>query len=482
MALTGRALYERRVTGIVLGIGAITLCLFGATMFFGVIMRTGQGMFIDVRPDVMYEFMTIHSIGAGGSLMVGVMAVNWYVLRKYLDLNMHIMQVMFGIIGAAVVTLLSVTLLGYYGTGWTFLYPLPFKSAGAWYDFAPGMWYLALLCVVVAMGMSWVDMVKAASRKYGFSNAMGWTLISGTVEPEKTPPPVVLISTVTAMCGLFSLAAGFIVLVLFMVHWANPDYYLDYLFVKNLIYYFGHIVMNMIMYMCAAIVYELMPLYANRPWKSNKVVAISWNTAFVAVTLAYWHHLLQDFPQPLIFQVLGVFGSYMAAFPATVVTITGTLILVYRSGLKWKAAPLYMFLGLMGWAIGGFMAVFDAGFNQYFHNTMYVPSHFHLYLLAGAAFVFVGSLYHMTWETGGAEDAFEDKLGLWAWFVGAYGVVFFFGIAGVVGTPRRYAVQMPGTEIYSKFAVYFAWIVVFGLLIAIARYLTRLQLVKPLRN
>ena len=482
MDVADRSMYERRVSGIALGYGAITLVLFGVTVFFGVIMRTSQGEFISVRPDVLYEFMTLHSIGAGGSLMAGVMAVMWYTLRKHIDMSMNIMQVVFGIIGAAVVTIVAVTLLGYYGTGWTFLYPLPFKSAGAWYDFAPGMWLLALMCVIFAFAMSWIDVIRAASKKYGFSNAMGWTLISGTAKPENVPPPVVLISTVTAACGLLSLVAGFIVVSLMLIHWANPSYYLDYLFIKNLIYYFGHIVMNMIMYMCAAIVYELMPIYANRPWKSNKIVAISWNSAFVAVTLAYWHHLLQDFPQPLIFQFLGVFGSYMAAFPATVVTITGTLILIYKSGMKWKVAPLYMYLGLMGWAIGGFWAVMDAGFNQAVHNTMYVPSHFHTYLLVGAAFIFVGGLYHITEELGGCRDTFEDKLGLWTWFVGGYGFVLWFMISGVLGTPRRYAVQMPGTEIYSTAAVYFAWTVVFGLLIATARYLTRLQSVKPLRG
>ena len=474
--------YQRRTAGIALGIGAITIVLYGATLFFGVIARTSQGGFIELRPDVLYEFVTLHSVGVAGSLMTGVTAMMWYALSRHVKLSMNLMVIMFGIIGAAVVSLLVCTLMGYYGSGWTYLYPLPFKSAGAWDEWAGALYLLVIGCVIIAMFIAWADVVVSCSRKYGFASCMGWNLIWGNENPDTAPPPVVIISTITSLCGIISLFAGSITVVQQLIYWANPSYYIDYLFIKNLIYYFGHILMNMVMYMCAAIVYELLPRYAGRPWKSNKIVAISWNTAFIAVTLAYLHHLLQDFVQPLAFQVIGVFGSYMAAFPATVVTIIGSLILVYRSGMKWSVAPLYFFLGLMGWAIGGFAAVLDARFNQQFHNTMFVPGHFHTYLLAGASFVFVGALYHLTERFGGCTDTFEDKVGQWTWFIGAYGVVSMFLYSGIFGTPRRYAVQMPGTEIYSTIAVYFAWIVVFGVTMVIARYLTRLQRVKPLRG
>ncbi|MBI3754635.1 MAG: hypothetical protein HY265_00525, partial [Deltaproteobacteria bacterium] len=149
------ALYERRVAGISLGIGAITIVLFGTTIFFGVIARMSQGGFITLRPDVFYEFMTLHSVGVAGSLMTGITAMMWYSLRKHINLHMNLMQIMFGIIGAVVVSLLAATLLGFYGTGWTFLYPLPFKSAGAWDDWAAGLYLLLLLCVVAAMSLSW---------------------------------------------------------------------------------------------------------------------------------------------------------------------------------------------------------------------------------------------------------------------------------------------------------------------------------------
>lgn len=463
------SLFQRRVAGLSLGIGVTALVLLGITLIVGVIARTEQGGFISFGPDVFYAFMTLHSVGAIAATMTGMIAMMWYALRKYLNLSMVAMKVMFGLVLVAVVGVLAATLVGRYGTGWTFLYPLAFKSAGAWESWAAGTFLISLLIVGVAMIISWGDVVIKAASTYGFSSAMGWRLISGADTAETAPPPVVIISTITSLCGLISLVAGATAIILQLIHWVNSDFYIDPLLIKNLIYFFGHIVMNMSMYMAAAVVYEILPHYAGRPWKSNKIVAISWNSAFIAVTLAYWHHLLQDFAQPLPFQILGVAGSYMAAFPSTAVTIIGALILVYRSGIKWTATPLYMYLGLMAWAIGGFAAVIDGGFNASFHNTMFVPGHFHLYLLGGVAFIFVGTLYHIIGERGGFQDLVKDKFMLWTWFIGAYGVVATFMVSGIFGTPRRYAIQMPGKEIYSTIAVYFAWVVALALIMVIGR-------------
>lgn len=464
-----------------MGIGVTALALFGITLLVGVIARTSQGGFITFSPDVFYAFMTLHSVGAIGAVMTGMIAMMWYSLRKYLNLNMGLMKAMFGLVLLAVVGILTATLVGRYGTGWTFLYPLTFKSAGAWSDWAAGLFLISLLLVGVAMIISWGDVVVSAARMYGFTSAVGWRLISGADTPETAPPPVVIISTITSLCGLISLVAGATAIILQLIHLFAPNFYIDPLLIKNLIYFFGHIVMNMSMYMAAAVVYEILPQYAGRPWKSNKIVAISWNSAFIAVTLAYWHHLLQDFAQPLAFQVIGVFGSYMAAFPSTAVTIIGALILVYRSGIKWTAVPLYIYLGLMAWAIGGFAAIIDGGFNNTFHNTMFVPGHFHLYLLGGVAFIFAGTLYHIVGEHVGIKELARDRFMLWTWFIGAYGVVATFMISGIFGAPRRYAVQMPGKEIYSTIAVFFAWTVALAVILVIGRiggHLIRLQRVK----
>lgn len=463
------SLFQSRVAGFSLGVGVTALVLLGITLLVGVIARTEQGGFISLSPDVFYAFMTLHSVGAIAATMTGMIAMMWYALRKYLNLSMGAMKVMFGLVLIAVVGVLAATLVGRYGTGWTFLYPLTFNSAGAWESWAAGTFLISLLLVGVAMIISWGDVVVSAARSYGFSSAMGWRLISGADTPETAPPPVVIISTITSLCGLISLIAGATAIVLQLIHWVNSSFYIDPLLIKNLIYFFGHIVMNMSMYMAAAVVYEVLPQYAGRPWKSNKIVAISWNSAFVAVSLAYWHHLLQDFAQPLPFQVLGVAGSYIAAFPSTAVTILGALMLVYRSGIKWTATPLYLYLGLMAWAIGGFAAVIDGGFNSSFHNTMFVPGHFHLYLLGGVAFIFAGTLYHIIGERGGVKELAGDKFMLWTWFIGAYGVVATFMVSGIFGTPRRYAVQMPGKEIHSTIAVFFAWIVALAIITVIGR-------------
>jgi heme/copper-type cytochrome/quinol oxidase subunit 1 len=76
--------------------------------------------------------------------------------------------------------------------------------------------------------------------------------------------------------------------------------------------------------------------------------------------LAFFHHLYQDFAQPEAVQWVGNVVSYAAAIPPMTVTIYGGLVLVWRSGIRWSAAPLFTLMGMAGWAIGGFGAVIDS--------------------------------------------------------------------------------------------------------------------------
>jgi cytochrome c oxidase subunit 1 len=110
----------------------------------------------------------------------------------------------------------------------------------------------------------------------------------------------------------------------------------DALLMKNRAFFFGHVLVNITMYLGVAIVYELLPAYAGRPWKTNKIMALAWNTVLFLVMFAYLHHLYMDFAQPQWLQYLGQISSYMISVPAAVVSIFGALLLVYRSRMRWN--------------------------------------------------------------------------------------------------------------------------------------------------
>jgi cytochrome c oxidase subunit 1 len=100
-----------------------------------------------------------------------------------------------------------------------------------------------------------------------------------------------------------------------------------------------------------------------------------------------------------------------------------------------------------------------AGINQYMHNTLWVAGHFHGIMAMGVMMFFLGVLYHaFPAVTGGRH--LSETVGRYAALlivVGGYTVVGMFFLSGVVSEPRRYAVQLPGTE----------WLALVGLLGAV---------------
>ena len=87
--------------------------------------------------------------------------------------------------------------------------------------------------------------------------------------------------------------------------------------------------------------------------------------------------------------------------------------------------------------IGGFAAVVDSTIvvNFAFHNTLWVPGHFHHYFVAGYFLMLWAFLYEFSAST---RDKLA-KIGLSLLVVGAYGFLLMFYLGGAFGVPRRFA-------------------------------------------
>jgi cytochrome c oxidase subunit I len=74
----------------------------------------------------------------------------------------------------------------------------------------------------------------------------------------------------------------------------------------------------------------------------------------------------------------GQLASYLISVPAAVFTIFSTPTFVAGSKMRWQLASVLLYLGVMGWAIGGVAAVIDSTVmvNSRFHDTLWVPAHF----------------------------------------------------------------------------------------------------------
>ena len=122
------------------------------------------------------------------------------------------------------------------------------------------------------MGVGWTlwagDLLWAIARRYRLSDALGWQYLRGSGTPEV--PPIIIISTVSFIGVLAGLVAAVVMLVLVAVEQLSSGFTNDALLIKNLTFYFGHMLVNITMYFGVAMVYEIMPAYTGRPWKTQR--------------------------------------------------------------------------------------------------------------------------------------------------------------------------------------------------------------------
>lgn len=416
------------------------LALFPILVILGFFLRALQADYMTKpRPEWFYAVMTLHGLGMVGTWYVGSMAGVSYLLSRYVKPSVVISRIAFGATLLGVVLLLACTLIGRLGVGWYFLYPLPLHSKGVW----PAWATAAFLGSLGVFGVGWtiwsLDLLRAIAQRYSFSAAMAWHYLRGKQNPEV--PPLVLIVTVSMVSSLAGFVAAVVLLVLYVLELLG-GFNNDALLMKNLTFFFGHVLVNITMYLGVAVVYELLPAYAGRPWKTNKIMALAWNTVLFLVMFAYLHHLYMDFAQPQWLQYLGQISSYLISVPAAVVSIFGALLLVYRSRMRWNLVSLLMCFGVMGWAIGGVAAVIDStvAVNLRFHNTLWVPAHFHTYYLMGVVLMILAFAYYLGEQGSGiAERQGLTKLIVALIVLGGYGFLMMFYYGGAHSVPRRYA-------------------------------------------
>jgi cytochrome c oxidase subunit 1 len=471
-ALSDADLYTSRLTRVTLTWVLTALVLFPVLAVLGFLMRVLQAGFLPaVPPEWFYAVMTLHGLGMVGLWFVAGMAGISVLLARYVRPTLAVSWVAFGATLLGVGLLLAATLIGRLGVGWYFLYPLPFHSGGTWPSWATASLFAAL----AVMGVGWTvwagDLLWAIARRYRLSDALGWQYLRGSGTPEV--PPIVIIGTVSFIGVLAGLVAAVVVLALVATEQLTTGFTNDALLIKNLTFYFGHMLVNITMYFGVAMVYEIMPAYTGRPWKSNTLVAASWNLVLLLVMFAYLHHLYMDFAQPQWLQVVGQLASYLISVPAAVVTIFSTLALVYGSKMRWRLPSLMLYLGVMGWAIGGVAAVIDSTVmvNSRFHNTLWVPAHFHTYYVMGVVLMILGAVFHLATELSHeAENSTMTRAIVGTVAVGGYGFLLMFYLAGVASVPRRYAVypqEVAQGLFYAKVSLGFIALLLLGALIYI---------------
>jgi cytochrome c oxidase subunit 1 len=466
-AVVDRDTAVRRITLVWLVTGAVLLLVLAV---LGVLLRTSQAAQNLVPPAVFYAGMTLHGIGMVGVALTVIAAVFWYVMSKALPLSAAVMRAVYLLTGTGVVLILLATLFGY-ATGWTFLYPLPQRPGPVgWPTWTSSLFLVGLALVVVAFTLWSLDFLRAGIKRFGgLGRMLGLDILTGKRKPgPDTTDPSIIAGTVVAIGGIAAAPPGALVVILMLIGLVNPNFSFSALLGKNLIFFAGHMLVNIQIYVGAALAYALLPEYTKRPWKASRVLVTAWLVTLVFVMVAFFHHMYQDFAQPTAVQVIGNIASYGVAFPPIVVTIFGGLLLVYRSGIRWSAAPLFIYAAFGGWAIGGFAAVIDStpSVNQYLHNTLWVPAHFHTYMALGVVFFMLGGVYHVMPDlTGRSMNETLGRRAAWLLIAGGWGLVALWYVAGAFSGPRRYAITLPDLAFTAWIGAGFAALALVGAVI-----------------
>lgn len=449
------------------------LIITALMMLAGLIMRTAQANWMTLPPDWFYAILTLHGAGMIVALAVCAMGGLWFLIRRHIGLSAPLavfawLMIMLGVVGVIVATL-----AGRFGGLYTFLYPLPFD--GNWPGWATGVFLISMVLVNVGWMVWSFQMLGSVLRAFGgFRGALAWDYVwhkqAFQAVGRQPPPPEALPALMVGIDGLIAGMAATLLGVSLVVRWLDPRVIIDPLWTKNLTYFWAHTFANLIIYMLAALIYVGMPYATRRTYHTSAVLVVGWWTSMVLTLTNYFHHLYMDFVQPGILQYIGELSSYLSALPVTAVTVFSALMLVWRSRTRWSLGAIFMYSGLVGWIVGGIGAEIDASvpFNVHLHNTLWVPAHFHTYLLGGCLLFVLGWVFlvlesRSSHETSGIMRGLIVALSFGGMIVFLMG--FYFG--GAYGVPRRYATEPAPGPLIAQFATLGAVIMLIGFALAI---------------
>ena len=453
--------------------GAVLLLMMG----FGLVMRAAQGAIITLSPMTFYEVMTAHGAGMVATASLTGAAILWYFMGRHLDLAGAVFWAFIAsfLISAALV--LESVFIGGYAGAWTFLYPLPALSNNAWSHNAAATFLLGYLVLGTGFLVLYLEIGRKLIARYGgIGGALGWpTMVGRKVDP---PPPSVIAAMATIIFNAIGTVAGAIVVVASIVNMYYPEFEIDALLAKNLIYFFGHVFINSTIYMAVIAVYELIPEYTGVKWKASRLFITSWSLVILYVLAVYPHHLFQDMAMPGWMMIMGQVLSYLSGIPLLAVTAFSLIVYLGKAkSMHWDLASAMLVLGVAGWSMGAVPAIIDGmiSVNSVMHNTLWVPGHFHTYLILGEIAMSFGFMMWLVRRKSGAAHPRLGWLVFLAYVVGGLGFVLMFLVSGAMSVPRRWAVYAPEWISVTQIATGFAVLLITGATALFVIYVLRLR-------
>jgi cytochrome c oxidase subunit 1 len=436
--------------------------IFAVAGLLGVAMRQSQADIVRMDDNVFYAVMTAHGLGAFvGWAAFAVMGFSFWVLAEVGfpigTVGARLARAAWWCMVLGVAGVVVTTLVFSFAGSWVFLYPLPFHSAGEWGDWVTGLfsasvllaglsiilWCISILVVVTGPGLR---------SDRGVWNRMGAAMGLGIIWPRKfttaEPVPYPAIPLTVIAIDMIIATTPLAILLVEMIIESFTAISVDPLLAKNVLWWFGHPVVYLLLFPAVAIYYLLVPRFARRPLVAGNIIAVGWTIAVIANVTVWAHHMYLDYPNGI--QAAINTGMEPLTFALTIVSalsLYSLFMTIFNSRWTWTAASTALFLGLVSWLLAGLSGVVNAtiAWDAFVHNTLWIVGHFHHMALMNIGIVIFGAVYAFLPAMLG-RPLYSDRMGMWhVWLTFTAGTLnsVVWIIQGLDGAPRRFA-SLPG--------------------------------------
>ncbi len=433
--------------------------IFLVTGLLGAALRQSQADIVRLDDNTWYAVMTAHGLGAFvGWAAFAVMGFAWWVLAEVGfpigRLGARLARAAWWLMVIGVAGVVVTTLVFGFAGSWVFLYPLPFNSAGQWGDWVTAafaasvlavglsiiVWCVAIIVVVTGPGLG---SDRSGPNRLGAAMGLGILWPTRFVSAKPVPYPVIPLTVIAIDMIIATLPLAVLLVEMIIESFFNVS--VDPLLAKNVLWWFGHPVVYLLLFPAVAIYYLLVPRYAKRPLVAGNIIAVGWSIAVIANVTVWAHHLYLDYPDGI--QAAINTGMEPLTFALTLVSalsLYSLFLTIYRSRWTWTAGSTALFLGLVSWLLAGLSGVVNAtiAWDSFVHNTLWIVGHFHHMALLNIGIVIFGALYAFLPDLLG-RPLYSDRMGMWhVWitFFAGTAVSVIWIIQGLDGAPRRFAV------------------------------------------
>jgi heme/copper-type cytochrome/quinol oxidase subunit 1 len=236
---------------------------------------------------------------------------------------------------------------------------------------------------------------------------------------------------------------------------------------KGLFWYADHPLVYFGPYALMGAAAAIIPLYAQRPIYSYRVLRWMVPVLFVLGMSVYVHHIATD-PWPLVLRdVFAQTSTALIAIPFAVVWFIELITLGDPRKLKWDVALAFLYASIVWNIIGGIHAEPvqpSPATDPTIHNTLWIPSHIHIMMALFTVGGFFGVLYFILPSI--IHRAWYSKtlawINFWGWQIGMALLAVAFNVGGFFGAIRREVAWPAVYQIYYQVAAIGGWIAGFS--------------------